>query len=179
METLLPGDVVIVRTPSSNWLERTESFLIRLGAALRGEDDLENHVAVVHHTDGHGTTWAIEGRPGGVGWTDISSYDNPYFLSNAAQPKTIEQRAKVYKAAEGLLGVAYDWTAIGMDAAEALGLGDLWTNGPWDGKPPAHLVCSALAAWVYRDANLPCPATPWRTTTPADWAEWVLRKGWQ
>ena len=178
MDTLLPGDVIVVRTPDGNWLDRLTSRLIRFGAALRDESNLDNHVAVVHHTDAAGTTWAIEGRPGGVGWVDVAEYDNGYFLSNAAQPKTDQQRAKVCTAAEGMLGVAYDWAAIGMDAAEALGLNGLWKSNVWGEKPPAHVVCSALAAWVYGDVGLAEPRKPWRTCTPADWAEFVMARGW-
>lgn len=175
---VLPGDVIAVRTPDTTWWDRWSSRLIRLGAALRDEDNLVNHVAVVHHTDAAGTTWAIEGRPGGVGWTDVAGYDNPYFLSNAGLAKTDEQRAQICKAAEGMLGVRYDWAAIGMDALEAVGLDGLWRSHVYGDKPPAQVVCSALAAYLYWKLGLPCPNKPWRTTTPADWAELILAKGW-
>lgn len=175
--TLQPGDVIIVRTGGGP-AARLAALLIRFGARLRGQDDRINHVAVVHHADAVGTLWAIEARPGGVGWVDVARYENPYLISTAAQPKTDAQRTQVCTAAAGLLGVGYDWRAIGMDAAEAFGLNRLWQDHTWGDDPPAHVVCSALASWVYHRAGLAVPGTPWRTTTPADWAEWVLNGGW-
>ena len=175
--TLQSGDVIIVRT-GGGWLARVAARLIRLAAALRDQDDLINHVAVVHHTDAAGTLWAIEARPGGVGWVDVARYQNQYLLSTARQPKTDAQRQQVCAAAAGMLGIGYDWHAIGMDAAEMIGLNRLWQDHTWGDDPPAHVVCSALASWVYHRAGLDTPATPWRTTTPADWAEYVLAARW-
>ena len=174
-----PGDVLVVRTPAPTWWDRTASRLIRLGAALRDRPNLDNHVAVMHHTDAAGTPWGIEGRPGGVGWVDLRPYDNPYLLTNAAQPKTDAQRHQVRQAAVGMLGVGYDWAAIGMDTADALGLDHLWRAHDWGNQPPAHVVCSSLGAWVYHHAGLAEPNTPMLTTTPGDWADWILRRGWE
>lgn len=174
-----PGDVIVVRTPQHHWYGRLASRLIRLGEALRDKPNLDNHVAVVHHVDPAGTLWAIGAGPNGVGWTDVSVYDNPFFLSNEAQPKSSLQRDQVCAAAEGLLGVAYDWTAIGMDAVEAVALSRLWRSHPFGTAAPSHIVCSALASWVYQKVGLPAPAAPWRTTTPGDWSEFVLTQGWK
>lgn len=174
-----PGDVAVVRTPAHTWRHRIAGRLIRLGAALRDQANLNDHVIVAHHADTAGTLWAIEARPGGVGWVDVAEYVDGYLLSNADQPKTPEQRQQVCDAAEGLLGVSYDWAAIGMDAAEVFGLERLWRDHTWGDRPPAHIVCSALASWTYGRAGLAAPAPPWRTTTPGDWAEFVLLRRWE
>lgn len=175
LPTLGPGDVLVVRTPDRRCWDRAASYLIRLGAALRDRPNLDNHVAVYHHTDAAGTPWGIEGRPGGVGWVDLRQYDNPWLLTNAAQPKTDAQRHLVCQAAVGLLGVGYDWAAIGMDTADALGLDHLWRVAEdWGAKPPGHVVCSSLAAWAYQHADLDRPPGRMMTTTPGDWSEFIL-----
>jgi len=77
-----PGDVLAVRGGG------LAGKLIRLGAAFRGQPNLDAHIAVVHHTDEHGTVWALEGRPGGVGWRDAKAYlASPWTVTNAGQPK--------------------------------------------------------------------------------------------
>ena len=62
--SLQPGDVILVRTGG------LAATMIRFGAALRGAPNLNNHVAVAHHLDAHGTLWCVEGSPGGAGWRD-------------------------------------------------------------------------------------------------------------
>jgi len=54
---LRPGTVLVTRSGGF------AGTMIRFGAALRGKPNLQNHVAVAHHTDVHGTLWCIEGRP--------------------------------------------------------------------------------------------------------------------
>lgn len=174
-----PGDVLVVRTPATTWRHRIAGRLIRFGAALRDQANLNDHVIVAHHADTAGTLWAIEARPGGVGWVDVAELAEGHLLSNVDQPKTDVQRQQVCAAAEGLLGVGYDWAAIGMDVVEALSLERLWRDHPWGDRPPAHIVCSALASWTYARAGLAGPAAPWRTTTPGDWSEFVLTRGWE
>lgn len=175
--TVAPGDVVVVRTPSLSWWDRWASFLIRFGAALRDEPNLCNHVAIVHHADPvTGDVWLIEARPGGVGWATLASYDNKYLVSNWAEMKTDEQRQAVCDAAVGMLGVRYDWNAILGDAEEALHLAALW-RGWSSGGAPAHVVCSSLADWLYGKVGLAHPGNG-RLTTPGDWYELFLTKGW-
>lgn len=178
LDEIQPGDVLVVRTPPGNWLINLAARLIRLGAALHDEPDLGNHVVIAHHRDGHGVLWGIEGRPGGVGWVDCAEYANPYLIANTDQPKTPDQRAAITAAAEALLGVAYDWAAIGMDALEALCMDRLWQPHHDTGRVPGHVVCSSLATWVYRRVGLPAPPGNWHTTTPGDWARWILEQAW-
>ncbi|HEY2641670.1 MAG TPA: hypothetical protein VGI66_17510 [Streptosporangiaceae bacterium] len=167
------GDVLAVRTTG------LAVFMIRLGAALRGKPDLSNHIAVVHHTDSHGTTWCIEGRPGGVGWRDAGDYlASPYTLSNRHQEKTEIQRFAVATACEAMLGTPYDWAAIVADGAVDLHLGTAWIPGA-DGKVHGHTVCSALAAYAYDKAGLKRPPGAQRTDQPADWDGFILENGFE
>lgn len=167
-----PGDVLLVRSPG--WAAK----LIRVGAALRGEPELDNHVAVVHHTDEHGILWVLEGRPGGVGWRQASDYlASPYTVSNAAQPKTADQRKTICAGALAMIGTPYDWAGIAADAAAAVDLSALF-HPAWDGgKVPGHVVCSSLAAWLYQKAGLAGPEG--REVTPADWLAFILSHGYQ
>lgn len=170
---LNPGDVVCVRSPS-----KVFGPLIRFGAWLRHKPDTVDHVAIAHHRDDNGTLWAIEGRPGGVGWIDLAVYDNRWALSNVAQPKTDEQREEICAAAVGLLGTPYDWPAIAADAAAAIGVDRLWRLSDYGDKAPGHVVCSSLAAWIYRKVDLAEPCGPTVTCEPCDWAAWILARGW-
>ena len=170
---LLPGDVVAVRTPPSAF-----GWLIRLGAALRGRPHQVDHVAIVHHIDAAGTTWLIEGRPGGVGWADAREYDNRWLLSNSGQAKTDAQRQQICNLAEQLLGTPYDWSAIMQDAMDDIGADRLWRTRDFGARPPAHVVCSSLAVWIYRYVRLAAPAGPERWCQPSDWAAWMLACGW-
>lgn len=181
-EQLRPGVVLAVRT---NGLA---ARLIRFGSALRelttGKPgpNLDNHVVIVHHTDPKGTLWGIEGRPGGVGMADLTKYlSYPLTVSNAAQPMTDGQGVMVAMTCESLLGTSYDWQAILTDAEKVLP----WPMPDWapDGKTgvvPAHLVCSALAAYAYAARSLPYPqADGVRLCTPADWTLWGMTAGWE
>jgi hypothetical protein len=168
-----PGDVLLVRTGS------IAGTFIRLGAALTGKPNLASHVAVLHHTDGHGTPWAIEGRPGGVGWRDARQYlTSAWELDNAAQPKTDLQRQRVCGTMEALIGTAYDWPGIVADALSALRIRLPGWDPSWHGTVPGHVVCSSLAAYAYAKAGLPCPAGD-RNVTPGDWDQFVLTKAWE
>lgn len=176
--TVQPGDILAVRSPG------TAGRLIRFGAAMRelvtgnAEPDLDNHIAVVHHTDKGGTLWVLEGRPGGVGWRDAGDYlRSPWTVTNAGQPMSADQRKIVCSGALAMIGTPYDWVGIGADAAAALNLGGLF-HPRWDGSaPPGHVVCSSLAAWLYQHAGLPGPAG--REVTPADWVAFILSHGYQ
>lgn len=169
-----PGDILAVR--SSGFAGK----MIRLGAALRDTPNLDNHIAVVHHLDGNGTLWCLEGRPGGVGWRDAKAYmASRWTLSNADQPKTEAQRQAVCKTAEAMIGTAYDWAAIAEDAGQALGLKRIWAEKA-GGQVPGHVVCSSLAAYAYDRNGLAAPLPmDFRHVTPADWDQWILMRGWE
>lgn len=170
MTHLFPGDLLLVRTGG------LAGRLIRLGAALRDQVNLDNHVAVVHHVDQSGTVWAVEGRPGGVGWVDASHYLNSRWgLNNARQDKTDEQREAIAKVVVGMLGTPYDWEGIVADAMTAIDAQALWGQD-WHGQgAPGHVVCSSLAAYAYDKVGLAWPREhSVRMTTPADWEDFVL-----
>jgi len=167
-----PGDILAVRSGG------LAGAAIRLGAALRDQVNLSSHIAVVHHTDEHGTVWALEGRPGGVGWRDARDYlASPWTVTNAGQPKTAEQRETVCATMLAMIGTAYDWEAIVADAAGAFGLAGIW-HPAWDGTVPAHVVCSSLAAYGYGKAGLECPKNG-REVTPAAWVDLIMTNRWQ
>jgi hypothetical protein len=178
MTDVRPGDVLAVRTHD------LAGWLIRLGAWLTHTPDDVNHIVVYSHTDAGGTRWGIEGRPGGVGWVDLQVYDTGragrIVNTNADQPKTDAQRQALVDLAPGMLGRAYDWESIGMDTFTALHIGALWLDrDEWvDDIPPAHVVCSSLAAWMYRHVGLRGPLAPTPSVTPAMWSWWNTRDGW-
>src|SRR6266567_4733272 len=96
---LKPGDVLVVRT-KARW-----GWLIRLGAALSGKPNLQDHVAIVHHQDANGTLWCIAGSPGGVAWQDARHYlASPWTMTNAAQPKADAQRYAICDGAIAMIG---------------------------------------------------------------------------
>ena len=172
---LQPGDLLIC--------DGTNDFakIIEIGAVLDGQP-AASHVAIYHHTDSNGVAWAVEGRPGGVGWRDAHDYDrDPRTITNAAQPKTEGQRNEVCMYAVKLLNVKYDWLGgIAEDAALALHLPPLWKPDPVTGQVPAHVVCSSLAAWAYDRAGLPAPSPgDWQHVTPGAWALFIKQRGWE
>jgi hypothetical protein len=171
---LAPGDVLAIATPASPFTDA-----IHAAAALQGETTLVDHIAAVHHIDSGGRWWGIEGRPGGVGWVDLARYDGAIVASNAAQPKTEYQRRIICQAGEAMLGTPYDWGAVVFDAAVALHLDGLYKLPDWGPQAPAHVVCSSMWAWAYRErAGLAEPNKPMVTTTPADWWEFLHAQGW-
>lgn len=170
-----PADLLIVS--GTSW----PSKLIEIGAVLRGQDPA-SHIAVYHHVDAQGTPWAIEGRPGGVGWADARQYlSDSRTVTNAAQPKTPAQREQVCALMVKMLGTPYDWEGgIARDAEIALHLPRLWAPTA-SGKVPGAVVCSSLAAWGYDQVGLPSPAAPaaWETVTPADWRVFCEQRHWE
>jgi hypothetical protein len=168
-----PGDILAVRGGGLT------GDAIRLSAAIDGEPNLDAHIAVVHHMTA-GVTWVIEARPGGVGWRDARNYlTSGYTVTNTAQPKTDTQRTLVCAAMKAAIGTPYDWPAIAHDAAEALHLPHLWALTKWGPEVPAHVVCSSVAAWAYQRGGLAHPKLhPLPETTPADWVEFVMERGW-
>lgn len=180
--TIAPGDVLAVRTPGNLFAR-----LIRLGEHLDGKPSLDNHIVIAHHVDPAGVPWGIEGRPGGVGWADLTTYvADPATRSNAAQPKTPEQRQLVASKAETMLGTAYDWQAIFADTETCLthpldvpDLGALFARDWAHTGVPGHVVCSSLAAWLYEAAGLPHPDVDHeRQCMPSDWTTWCEAKAW-
>lgn len=178
MLQLQPGDIVVVRTPG------LFAWIIRFGQMLQGKPDLQNHVAMFHHTE-KGVNWYLEGRPRGVGWMPFRADDDlyagsPWSLSNAAQPKTDAQRAAVCAKMRGMLGAPYDWEAIEGDAAMALHMPELWAKWGSSKVMPGHVVCSSSAAWAYKEEYLAAPELGGgRFTEPSDWAEFIMTEGWK
>lgn len=169
MTAIAAGDVLAVRSPGF------AGAAIRLGAALLGRPNLDNHIAVVHHQDSHGTWWAIEGRPGGVGWVDASGYlASRWTITNADQPKTPEQRSLIAKAMIAMIGTRYDWDAIVDD-----GLTDLHLWAPRLGQVHGETVCSALAAYGYDRAKCLRPKGAERLVQPGDWDQFILTRAWE
>lgn len=172
------GMVLCVRTPGF------AAEAIRFGEMLIGENDLENHVAVLDHQDNTGRWWAIEGRPGGVGWRDAGTYlTSRWTISNQSQPLTEAQRTDICKTMRGLLGTPYDWTAISEDALRDLHLPDLWAEN-WHGVAPGHVVCSSAAAWAYFHNSLAAPGAAGSGidpahVQPADWSDFIVLNGYQ
>ena len=175
-----PADVVVLRGVS--WTAK----LIGIGSVWRGLDPA-SHVAVVHHQDLAGRWWGIEGRPGGVGWVDMTRYlRDPKALCNHAQPKTAAARADVSALMVKLLGTDYDWAeGIARDAFLDLDMPGQWRRSdPVTGLLPAHVVCSSLAAYGYDRTGLPAPHRPgegvaqWRDVEPSDWRAWTESAGW-
>lgn len=174
-----PGDILAVRTGNS-----FPARMIRLGAAVKEavtgdpEPNTVNHVAIVTHADANGVLWALEGRPGGIGWVQAASYvSDPYTVSNVLQPKTAAQRTAIVADARKLIGTAYDWAAIADDAANAFGINVPGWN-PQFGKVPGHLVCSSYAAYLYAQAGLAHPSGD-RNVSPADWVTFILSHNWE
>jgi hypothetical protein len=172
------GDVLVTR--EGPWWA---SGAIRLGAWLTDRPSVCNHVIVAHHQDAQGVLWGIEGRPGGVGWRDLSEPLRwPLTNANTQQPKTNEQRLMIATAMEGLFATPYDWNAIKAHVREAL---RLWEpHGPveWkDHEAPGHVVCSSLADWAYEEVGLPNPGGDLitRMTTPGDWDRFIMDKEWR
>jgi hypothetical protein len=179
--TIGTGDVFALDTGNA-----VTSILIRIGEALDDEPSPANHVAIAHHQDKAGTWWGIEGRPGGVGWVDMAKYlDSPlarFANSNAAEVRSDAQRAAIAEVTAGMLRVGYDWvggiTCDTLDAVRLDALGDLidrWWGWHDPSNPtlrPGHVVCSSLAAWVYRNQGLPCPPVrDEELCLPSDWWE--------
>ncbi|HEU4913064.1 MAG TPA: hypothetical protein VFV76_14335 [Actinomycetes bacterium] len=178
VQGLLPGDVVLTR--SKGWV----GWIIRLGAALLDRPNIRNHVIVVHHRDDAGTLWGIEGKPGGVGWVDMTTVLRHRLTSdNRNQPKDTRQRATICAAVEAAIQRPYDWGAIAHAAAESLRLDELWWRVEFreDDTIPAGVICSALADWAYERTGLASPGGTGRTryTTPADWDHFIQSRDWE
>lgn len=172
------GDVLVTR--EGPWFV---SAAIRLGARIARLPAACNHAIIVHHQDENGVMWGIEGKPGGVGWRDLTG-PLSWELTNAnnEQPKTDEQRFLIAAAAESLFATPYDWAAIAEHTREALTLWKTFPSLPeWrDGESPAHVVCSSFADWSYEKVGLSNPGGDklTRMTTPGHWDRFMMNKEW-
>lgn len=168
------GDVIVTREGA--WWA---SAAIRFGALLRHRPAYCNHAIIVHHKDENGALWGLEGRPGGVGWRDLSGpLSWPLTNANNRQPKTDEQRARITELALTMIGRPYDWKGIAEDTREALHLA--WSiplAREWkDGEVPGQVVCSSFADWVYETLGLGNPngGKITRMTSPGDWDAFMI-----
>jgi hypothetical protein len=171
------GDVIVTR--EGPWLI---SWAIRLGARLMNLPTLVNHVIIVHHVDPLTGRWVgIEGRPSGVGWTDVTArLTHPLTNANTFQAKTGEQRYLVATAAEALVGTAYDWGAIAEAARQATRL-RVRAAAEWpEDATPGAVICSAFADWAYERVGLANPGgqSMTRFTTPGHWDRFMIDGEW-
>jgi hypothetical protein len=160
-----------------------EADAIRLGEALLGEPNLDNHIAVLSHKDKKNTWWCLEGRPGGVGWADATNYlTSPYTITNRNQPKTMQQRTEILYWMGRLINAKYDWDAIVGDGLRDLHLEpivDPWAIKDDKGIICGDVVCSSAATFAY--ISSPCPAPPYKTLAnvePSDWTKFILDKNY-
>jgi len=170
---LQPADLLIVRTGGF------AADMIRLGAALSNKPNISNHVAIFHHWDDNGVPWALEGRPGGVGWQDARPYIASHWtLTNCGQQVSGGSRADACARAVRMLGTRYDWKEIGGDALEDLHV-RLWDQPMPHGLAPGEVVCSSFAAWLYEQEGWAHPDTGDEGfCTPADWDRFVMTSGY-
>ena len=110
---MIPGNFPPIGTVLATRSGGFSSFMIRMGAALRNKPNLSNHIAVMHHVDQAGVPWAIEGKPGGVGWVDARNYlKSKWTITNESQNLPTAARPRIAADMEAMLGRAYDWPAI-------------------------------------------------------------------
>lgn len=175
--TVNVGDIICTRE-GKWWI----SGAIRLGARLLNLPAFTNHVIIVHHKDERGMWQGIEGRPGGVGWVDMTErLQYPLTNANNEQPKTEAQRYLIAKAAEALVNVPYDWAAIAEDTRIALRLRTRVVQEWPESEVPGQVVCSSFADWAYEKVGLANPGGREQTrfTTPGHWDQFIIEKGWE
>jgi hypothetical protein len=174
---LKPGDVVIVEM--GIWIIR---WLIIIQAFLTGKAKYKQsgHVIVMTHVDSEGRVWGIEGRPGGIGWADMTKRNGKWGLANVDQPKDLVQRSKIVETMKTLLGTKYDYDAYLQIALNTVGINTNWTDFNGD-DVPSHFICSAVADYVYEDVGLVNPGGMkiTRLTTPAEWGEFIEKREWE
>lgn len=174
--TVNVGDVICTRE-GKWWI----SAGIRLGARLMGLPAFVNHVIIVHHRDERGNWQGIEGRPGGVGWVDLTErLGAPLTNANTEQPKLEDQRFLIAKAAEALVNVPYDWTTIAEHTRVALRLRRQAVQEWPEHEVPGQVVCSSFADWAYEQVGLANPGglSLTRMTTPGHWDRFITNKEW-
>lgn len=170
--TIEPGRVILQTT--HGWV----ASCIRFGEECDHLPHEYNHVIVSHHVDSKGTCWGIEGRPGGVGWVDLThALSAPNVLINAEQPLTSDQGEAVAKAMEALIGTQYAWLdGIARDVARDID--HLWLpREEWGPGVPGHVVCSSAADFAYEKVGLASPA-PDRACQPSDWELFINQRLW-
>lgn len=174
---LMPGDVVIVEMGIL-----IVRIMIWIQAVLTGRAKYRKsgHVIVVSHRDNEGRLWGIEGRPGGIGWADMTKRDGKWGISNVEQPKTDEVRVQLVDSMIALLGSTYDYPAYLSLALDLVGISTHWTDHKGDSVPSSY-ICSAVADQIYENNGLANPGGNDRTrfTTPAEWAEFIDKKEWE
>lgn len=179
-----PGDVLAVLSSDDIF-----SHLIRFAARLRGKPNLVDHCVVVTHQDMHGRWIGIEADAKGVHLCDVTRYLNdPHTRTNHLQPRPNGngQLQQFLDACQRAIGTPYDWAAVVRDAAEAFGLDHLsdavdhvWHWPTADEQWPGHVVCSSLAAALYRVVGWAHPADDEeRLCEPADWWRWSDTQAW-
>lgn len=174
-----PGIVLAINSGNS-----LADEAIRLGSALINEPNLANHIAVLTHKDAKGTWWALEGRPGGVGWADATGYlNNKYTISNQKQPLNPSQRGIICSAMQGLINMKYDWVAIVGDGMRDLHLPvlpDPWAVKDKSGIISGHVVCSSAAIYAYAKAKASRPDyTDDAHIEPSDWVKFIIENNYQ
>lgn len=190
-----PGDVIVTLEG-----KLPVSHLIRLGAWLTRQPAPVDHVIGVHH---YGAPpwdpgmsprwWGIEGRPGGVGWRDLtkvldrrSAWANTGQLAHEAARQMVagkhvgktvgevEQELRFLLATyfARLEKVPYDWEAIAAHARIASRLNHIRRLPEWrDGEFPGQVVCSSAMDGAYEYLHLANPGghEVTRLTSPAGW----------
>jgi len=177
LKTLKPGDVIV--TEMGVWIIRMliifQAFLTRKMKYRQG-----GHIIVFTHVDAEGRYWGIEGRPGGVGWAQLDKRNGKWGLANVDQPKDAAQRSKIVETMKELLGTKYDYSAYIDIALQTIGITKNWTDFRGN-EVPTHVICSAVADYVYEDVGLANPGgfAITRFTTPAEWALFIDKKQWE
>lgn len=176
--TAKPGLLLAVRTEGS-W----EDEMIRLGSALLDEPNQDNHIAMLHHIDAKGTWWALEGRPGGVGWRDATQYlASGMTVCNQHQPMSLTQSLAAAGWMEKLINTSYDWDAIVGDGLRDLHLPvppDPWALKDENGVIRGDAVCSSSAIFAYAKTQLAVPTyTDQAHIEPSDWVKFWLDNKW-
>jgi len=173
-----PGIVLAVRS------DGFAGKMIRFGSALLDEDNVANHIAVLDHQDAKGTWWALEGRPGGVGWRDATAYlSSPFTISNCHQAMTVEQQFTVCDVMRKLINTQYDWNAIVGDGLRDLHLPvipDPWAEKTSYGEVSGHVVCSSAAVFAYIRSSLAHPEqTDAAHIEPSDWVDFIIQNHYE
>lgn len=179
-----PGDVLAVLGSNDVF-----SRLIRFAARLQGKPDAVDHCVVVTHQDPDGRWMGIEADGHGVHACDATRHLNdPRTRVNHLQPRPNDkgQLQAFLDLCQRAVGTPYDWAAVVCDAADAFGLHGLsdtvdhiWDWPQSDNQWPGHVVCSSLAAALYRAVGWAHPADDEeRICAPSDWWRWSDSQAW-
>jgi hypothetical protein len=179
-----PGDILAVLESDSFF-----SKLIRIGAWLQRKPNICDHVVIVTGQGDDGIWRGIAGSPDGVGIVECARYlSDPRTRSNHDQPKPDDnsQMATFQAVCAKALGIQYDWAAIVQDTFDALHISELsdildrlWRWPTESDKLPGHVVCSSLAAAVYKYVGWQHPEVGnERDCAPSDWWAWSDKRKW-